>query len=130
MIALFLCSFSFLLIGPSTALHIPREIYLVATGLFLAGSQNILANYAVSQTLIYTKPHVLESQYGGLVNSVSVLRTLACGLAFFIGPIMGGLLTSYFGFSLMTDIYALVFLLFALLEMAIIISNQQKYAQQ
>lgn len=53
--SLFICSFSLLLIGPSSILHIPVLKGIVGTGLYLCGAQNLVANYAVSQVLKFTK---------------------------------------------------------------------------
>ena len=55
LVSLFICSFSLLLIGPSSLLHIPARKAIVGTGLYFCGAQNLIANYAVSQVLKFTK---------------------------------------------------------------------------
>ena len=60
LVSLFLCSFSFLLIGPSVVLRIPVTSGIVGFGLFIGGAQNLIPNYAASQVLKFTKRQVSE----------------------------------------------------------------------
>ena len=125
LISLFVCSFSFLLIGPSSILHIPIYKGIVAVGLFLAGAYNPIANYAVSQALKFTQSSVPEDEYGDLVNAASALRPFASGIGLFFGPIVEGLLTQFLGFAHMSEIYFLLFLICAFIEMAVIIHHRR-----
>lgn len=84
-----------------------------------------IANYSVSQALKLSSPSVPESKYGDLVNSVSALRTILGGSGLFLGPIIGGLLTKYINFQHMTEIYFVIFIVFAFIEIAIILHQQK-----
>lgn len=71
---------------------------VVISGLVVSGMSTLTPNYAVSQAINYTKPMVPKEDYGRLVNTASSLRTIGAGIAFFSGPIFGGLVAHYIGY--------------------------------
>lgn len=130
LISLFICSFSLLLIGPSSILHFPPVREVVGIGLYFGGAYNSLSNYAVSQALVFTESDIHVHEYGDLVNSASALRPIFSGLGLFSGPIVGGLLMKYLGFSHMCEIYSLIFLVFAMIEFTIILRERRTATNQ
>lgn len=120
-VALFFSAFASFLTGFSQFFSYTASQHVIISGLVIVGVSTITPNYAVAQAINLSAPSVRKDQFGSLINTISSLRTIAAGIAFFIGPIFGGLISYYFGFDTLMLIFGVLFLGCAILEFSEVI---------
>lgn len=115
-VALFFSSLASFLTGFSQFFSYTASQHVIIAGLVIVGVSTITPNYAVAQAINMSANSVRKDQFGSLINTVSSLRTIAAGIAFFVGPIFGGLISYYLGFDILMLIFGAMFLACAILE--------------
>lgn len=61
-----------------------------------------------------------------MVDTMASLRTISAGVAFFLGPILGGLIKYYLGYTVLMFVIAVLFLICGAVELAETIKSHQE----
>ena len=106
---LLLC-IGFLLIGPSTALHFPQEVWLILIGFSFFGvsyaslivsSIPLLQDYALQYDTV-------DEEYSRVMNYISGLFNLFFGTGGFLGFLLPSSIKGVLGYTGLTDVFSLV----------------------
>ncbi len=120
------CIVGLTLMGPSTLLRLPDNLYIMAIGTSIIG---INAQVLGIATVLYTRG-ALKRAFPSHDDSISKLigsaRAVTSGMAFTLSPLYASTMQKFFGFGVLCDSLSLITLVFLLAFALSVLYNNRK----